>query len=277
MNSQDAGHFVEPGVFSFRIDIEVYPLDHLLHVRPLNGSVLKLNETRFAVQEQDTQTIFHAEFSLQSRSRAMMQQRCGHRMVGSEIDLLDVTWLDIVFVNQSQHFSHGWMRQGSGRMRLDRNTRGNQRPGFGQSTDNRIGIESTALGLKKPERRLENVVGGCPSERCQVNRQGSIFCSRARLERLGHGTKIISEASAFGRGNAEGILCLQQIQAPQLGTSRRAAERSAGPGRMKTFIVMSRRNGFGNLAFNLHADVIGEHKIFSRSLSELADCKRWRK
>ena len=148
--------------------------------------------------------------------------------------------------------------------------------GFVEAADNRIGIETAAFGLKKSERRFQDIVGGCPSERREVNRQRPVFGCMPRLERLGHGTEIISEASAFGSDHAESILCLQWIQASQLGAGRGAAKRSASAGGMKALIVMTGRNGLGNLAFNFHADVVGQHQIFSRSPSQLTDCECWR-
>src|SRR5258708_32661662 len=45
---------------------------------------------------------------------------------------------------------------------------------------------------------------------------------------------------------------------------------------MKTLVVMTGRNRFGNFAFNFHADVVREHEIFSRSLSQLRDREGWR-
>jgi len=52
VDSEDAGHLVRGRAF-FRprgSNVEVHPLDHLLHVRALHGGVLKFNEARFAVQ-----------------------------------------------------------------------------------------------------------------------------------------------------------------------------------------------------------------------------------
>src|ERR1700736_3710210 len=102
-------------------------------------------------------------------------------------------------------------------MRLDRNARRYQRPGFCQASHNCVGIETAAFGLKKSKRRFQNVVGGCPSERREIDGQRSVFGGMSGLERLRHGAKIISEPSAFSGGNSKGVLCLQWIQAAQFG------------------------------------------------------------
>src|SRR5437660_1529139 len=109
-------------------------------------------------------------------------------------------------------------------MRLDRNARRDERPGFSEAANDCVGIETAAFRLKEAERRFENVIRGRPSERREVDGQGAIFGGMSRLEGLGHGAEIISEAAALGCYNAEGIGSLQWIQAAQLRAGRGAAE-----------------------------------------------------
>src|SRR6267378_3425328 len=138
-----------------------------------------------------------------------------------------------------------------------------------------VGIETAACGLKETERRLQNVVGGRPSERGKVDGYSPIFSGVSRLERFRHGTEIISEAPAFSGDNTKRVLCLQHIQPSQLRASRGAPERSTRAGGMKTLVVVAWRDGLGNLAFDLHADVVSQHEVFPGSPSQLTNRERW--
>src|SRR5258706_2195459 len=160
-------------------------------------------------------------------------------------------------------------------MRLNGNAGRCERPGFGEAANDRVGIKTAACGLEETERRLQNVVGGSPSERGEVDGYSPIFSGVSRLERFRHGTEIISEPPAFGGDNTQRVLSLQHIQPPQLRASRGAAERSACAGGMKTFVVVTSRDVLGNLAFDFHADVVSQHEVFPGSPSQLTNRERW--
>ena len=49
-------------------------------------------------------------------------------------------------------------------MRLDRNTRERERPRFSQAADDGIRVETAPFGLKKSERRFQDIHGGGPSK-----------------------------------------------------------------------------------------------------------------
>src|SRR5882762_3545975 len=174
-----------------------------------------------------------------------MQERRQHGVIGAQVHLLHIPWFDVVLMDQAQHFTHGWMRQRSGRMRLYGNAGRCERPGFGKASNDRVGIETAACGLKETERRLQNVVGGRPSERGKVDGYSPIFSGVSRLERFRHGTEIISEAPAFSGDNTKRVLCLQHIQPSQLRASRGAPERSTRAGGMKTLVVVAWRDEIG--------------------------------
>ena len=155
----------------------------------------------------------------------MMQQRSGHGVVRADIHFFDVRGLDVVLVNQAQHFSHGRVRQRSGRMRLDRDAGISQRPGLAEAADDRVRIEAAAFGLKESERRFQNIVGGGPAERGEIGGDGAVFRGVPGLKRLGHGAEIVAEAAAFGGADADRVDRLQHVQAAQAARRPRCCRR----------------------------------------------------
>src|SRR6202166_3386207 len=128
-----------------------------------------------------------------------------------------------MLVNQAQHFAHGGVRQRAGRMRLDRNARRSERPRFPEAAHDRIRIESPAFGLKKSERRFQNINGGGPSEGGKIGGDSPVFRGVSRLKRFGHGTEIVAEAAAFGGSDSQSVNRLLHIKAAEPRARRGAA------------------------------------------------------
>src|SRR5437016_13756268 len=99
-----------------------------------------------------------------------MQERRQHSVIRAQVHLLHIPWLDVVLMDQAQHFTHGWMRQRSGRMRLNGNAGRCERPGFGEAASDRVGSKPAACGLKETERPRQSAVGGRPSGRWELYR-----------------------------------------------------------------------------------------------------------
>src|SRR5712675_1661173 len=122
-------------------------------------------------------------------------------MICAQIDFLNIGGLDVVLPNQSEHFTHGWMRQRAGWMRLDRHSGRSECPWLAKSSYDGAGIEASTRGLKKSKWRFQNIFGGGPSVQGQVRGYGSIFRGVARVKGLGHRTEIIPEAPALCGGD----------------------------------------------------------------------------
>ena len=207
-----------------------------------------------------------------------MQERSQHGVIRSDIHLLDVSGLNVVLVNQAQHFSHRGVRQRTGRMRLDRDARRSERPGFSEPAHDGIRIESAAFGLKESEGRFQNINGSGPPERRQIGCHRPVFRGMPRLKRFGHGTEIVAESAAFGGPDSEGINCLLDIEPAKPGACRGAAECAARSGGMETLIEKG-----GGMAFSilvLTSTPRGDsrhHEILAGTAPQFAKGKRRRK
>src|SRR6202035_6058785 len=97
-------------------------------------------------------------------------------------------------------------------MRLDRSTRERDRPRFSQAADDGIRIETAPFGLKKSERRFQDIHGGGPSKGGKISGDGPVFRGVSRLKRFGHGTEIVAEAAAFRGSDSQSVNRLLHIQ-----------------------------------------------------------------
>src|SRR5215472_7334413 len=161
-------------------------------------------------------------------------------------------------------------------MRLDRNARGNERPRLAEAAHDRVRIESASGSLEKSKRRFQNIVRGSPAESGEIGRDGSVLRGVPCLERLGHRTEIVSEASAFRGANSDGVDRLHGVQTAQFGASNRAPKTSARAGGVETFVVVTRRNSLGDFGFDLNARVIRNGEFLAGLVTQLAKRKRGR-
>ena len=79
------------------------------------------------------------------------------------------------------------------------------------------------------------------------------------MEGLGHGAEIFAQPGRLAAGDGQRAERLVEIEAAQFRGGRSRCEGSAGAGRMEAFLVVARRDGLGDLAFHLDAEMVGEH------------------
>src|SRR5207247_5280934 len=98
---------------------ELDPPQHGLYIGPIHDCIGELLKTRLALDEEDRHTELHAELRLQLVSRAMMDERIGHVVVGPHGDALYPLGTQIVSPNKVEHDAHAGMGQRAAGMRLD--------------------------------------------------------------------------------------------------------------------------------------------------------------
>ena len=106
--------------------------DHGLHVGAVHDRVGELLEARLALEQQDGHAELHAELRLQLVRGPVVDERVGHVVVGADRHALHVLRPDVVREDQLHHHRHARMRERARGMRLDRDTRGGERPRLAQ-------------------------------------------------------------------------------------------------------------------------------------------------
>src|SRR5215471_97935 len=100
MNPENARHLVESGFLRIGINVEVHLFDQILNVLSLYDGILKLCEARLAIEEENRHAELHAEFSLESVRRTVMQKRAHHSAVTAHVDFLNLGSLNTVFADE---------------------------------------------------------------------------------------------------------------------------------------------------------------------------------
>ena len=82
-------------------------------------------------------------------------------------------------------------------------------------------------------------------------------------KRLRHGSEVAPKTRRLCARDSQCIGDALGIQLQQFCACCSAAERSQRARGMKTGAVMARRNGFGNLAFDFHTDMVSKREVFA--------------
>src|SRR5467141_2439855 len=109
MDLQDRCHFVVTSAFGFGINIEIDSADHFLHIRAPNYFIGKLPQTSLAIEQQNSETEFHAKFRFQSSFWLVVEESCSHVVVCTGIDLLYLRGLEFVGFDEAGQLRHRWM------------------------------------------------------------------------------------------------------------------------------------------------------------------------
>src|ERR1700682_189609 len=154
MDLQERGHFIETSALRLRVHIKVYPANHFLNVGALNYFVRELAQAGFALQKEDGDAKFHAEFGFQSRLWLMVEKRGGHIVIRANIDLFNLRCLQIVYFDQPRQLRHGGVSEGAGRIGLQRDPGGGEGPRLSETIHNRGGIVRASESVEEAPLRF---------------------------------------------------------------------------------------------------------------------------
>ena len=118
----------------------------------------------------------------------------------------------VVVADQLQHQIDGRVREHAARIRLDRYTRLDDRPGFAEALKSFLGADAAALDGEKTPGTIQRI-GICgEAARGQQRRGNAIFRGAADMERLGHGAEVTADAGGEAGGDAKAAAQLIALQ-----------------------------------------------------------------
>ncbi len=105
--------------------------------------------------------------------------------VTAHFHFFHVRGLDVVLLNQAQHFVHHLLLNRAAREPLDQVSGRDEHPRFSQLIHDNLRIEAAADG-EEPQLRFQNIRRGGPADRRKVRGDRSVFARMAGVKRLGH-------------------------------------------------------------------------------------------
>ena len=136
-----------------------------------------------------------------------------------------------------------------------------KRPRLAQLAGDRIGAvaascrtEEAAVGFECDRRCGE-------AERRDFGGDEPALRGAARMKRLGHRAEVLAQSGGLARADSERAAGGLAIQAEEAGGSCGSPDRTAGRRAVETVLVVPGQDGFGHLAFDFDADLIGGHHV----------------
>ena len=139
----------------------------------------------------------------------MMKQRGRHLVIGADVELLHLSRLQFVDFDQARQLGHCRVREGAGRIRLQRNSRRGKRPRFSQAIYDCRGIVGASESMEEPAVRFQDLLRRRPTQSDKFSRQEPAFCGMPGLKRLGHGAKVFSKSPRLTGNQAK---CIQYLR-----------------------------------------------------------------
>jgi hypothetical protein len=96
------------------------------------------------------------------------------------------------------------------------------------------------------------------------------------MEGLGHGAEVLAQAARLGRADGERAARGVAVEAKQLRCRGGRADRAAGRGAVEAVLVVARHDRLGDLALDLHADLVGEQQVRAAAPVALGERQRRR-
>ncbi len=96
------------------------------------------------------------------------------------------------------------------------------------------------------------------------------------MKRLGHGAEIFAQTRGLRGAQAQRATRGFAVEPEQFCGGRGGADRTAGRRAVEAVLVMTRHDGFGDLAFDLDADLIRGHQVPAAPAIPLGDRQHWR-